>query len=259
MNEQITILLQKRGVVPTVVGVVALASGIGIGYILGKRKATKLVKLLAEAGVESVEKVETTTTTYDIELDDGTEIVRSYPAPLGDPTSTLADGEAEEDEEDRLLTREEFHEVLHRPLISDPDNQPPDVVLNETEEDGWNYETELSTRTADEPYVIHCDEYFADEMGFVQSTLTYYKGDNILVDENTVPIYNHDKTVGELKFGYGSKDPNVVYIRNEKFQGEYEVLLEPGFYAVEVLGQEIESEYSEGDLKHSLQKFRDSD
>jgi hypothetical protein len=63
-----------------------------------------------------------------------------------------------------------------------------------------------------------------------------------------------------LVFGHGSGDPNVVYIRNEKLQAEYEVLRDPGSYEIEVLGGHVEREMQEVDLKHSRQpgKFRET-
>jgi hypothetical protein len=127
---------------------------------------------------------------------------------------------------------------------------PPDKAS------GWDHQKEVATRTTDAPYVISVIEYGANETEYSQSTLVYYKGDDILCDPRDTPIYNKDKIVGELKFGHGSNDSSVVYIRNDILKAEYEVLLEPGHYTVQVLGQEVEDNLND-DLKHFHQrKFR---
>jgi len=72
-----------------------------------------------------------------------------------------------------------------------------------------------------------------------------------LCDSHDKPIYNHSEVVGELLFGHGSNDPNVVYIRNPKLEAEYEILRDEGSYEEIVLGEQIEHEAEEGDLRHS--------
>jgi hypothetical protein len=121
----------------------------------------------------------------------------------------------------------------------------------------WDYEEEKEKRSMDKPYILHQDEYFSKETEYSQSTLTYYSGDDILVDEQEVPIYNYKAVVGDLQFGHGSDDPNVVYVRNDKLSGEYEVIKDSGHYEIEVLGNEYESILEKHDLKPNVMKFRD--
>lgn len=123
-------------------------------------------------------------------------------------------------------------------------------------DDGWNYEEELKNRHPDNPYIIHKDEFYSDEMDFAQITLTYYSGDDIMADEDDSPVYNHLDVTGPLRFGHGSGDPNVVYIRNEKRRAEYEVLFDDGLYSVEVLGLEIEDNERARRVKEAPRKFR---
>jgi len=144
-------------------------------------------------------------------------------------------------------------------LEVDPEPEPHILVTNvfAKEDDEWNYENELATRTKKIPYVIHEDEFILDEMGFTQETLTYYAGDDIMADGQDTPLYNYEGLMGELMFGHGTKDPNVVYIRNEGIRMEWEILRHSGFFEVEVLGHTIEDQYTDKELKHSVQKFRD--
>lgn len=135
------------------------------------------------------------------------------------------------------------------------------VVTNvfDTAGDEWDYAIELNERRRQSVYVIHIDEFMADEMEWEsQSTLTWYEGDKILTDSKDVPIYDWVSVVGELKFGHGSKDANVCYIRNERLQAEYEVLRDPGSYEMIVLGNQVEERARRADVKHehSPRKFR---
>jgi hypothetical protein len=138
--------------------------------------------------------------------------------------------------------------------------QSVDASVFSGEEDDWDYEEELKDRGQGHPYIIHRDEFFSqEEVNNSQSTLTYYRGDNVLCDELDTPIYNMEKVVGTLIFGKGSQDPNVVYVRNEELEAEYEVLLDHGYYQTEVLGQAVEDDLSANDVKHSkhsVRKFR---
>lgn len=122
--------------------------------------------------------------------------------------------------------------------------------------DDWNYEEEGKNRSPESPYILHYDEFIENELNFSQSTLTYFEGDNILCDEQDVPMYNHDEVVGELKFGHGSNDPNVVYIRNHHMKCEWEILYNPSSYEKEVLGLEAEKDLSDKGFKHGTPRFR---
>lgn len=123
------------------------------------------------------------------------------------------------------------------------------------EDKDWDYDLEVARRRPDQPYILHQEEFINDEMGFRQETVTYYEGDDIMADQLDTPIYNFSTIMGDLEFGHGSRDANVVYIRNETMQMEWEVLRHKGMFAHEVLGLELEHE-AENSLKHSVLKFR---
>jgi hypothetical protein len=120
----------------------------------------------------------------------------------------------------------------------------------------WNEEHELSQRTPHAPYIITCEEYVSDDLNYKQSTVTYYAEDDIMANEADVPIYDWNSLMGDLRWGHGSNDKNVVYIRNEAHRQEWEVLLHQGSYEVEVQGLHDDN----GELRHSqrrILKFRD--
>ena len=88
-------------------------------------------------------------------------------------------------------------------------------------------------------YVIDIDEFMNSEVGYTEVTLTYFAGDNVLVNEQEMPVEDVAATVGKdnlAYFGYRSKDPKVVYIRNNVLQLDFEVVRSEGKYSEEVAG-----------------------
>ena len=118
-------------------------------------------------------------------------------------------------------------------------------------DDDWDYEKEVKSRSSSEPYVLHKDEFYADELNYSQISLTYYAGDDILVDEEDAPIYNHNQIVGPMLFGHGADQTNVFYVRSDKRRAEYEIIRDPGMYSVEILGLSLEKREISNDLRHS--------
>lgn len=254
MNVQFTNLLSRvqssKVAVPAIVGVAAFASGTALGYILGKRNGDVFEVYVDEDVVQG---------DYMDSVDD--EYIPLWSR--ANITNLALFEEAEEtwleehflDEEAEMMIEED--EELEAALDESEEAFEPEVnnIFAGNDED-WDYEAELSTRTATNPYVIHIDEFVEDSMDFHQKTVTYYAGDDIMADETDTPLYGYYNLMGELKFGHGSKDPNVVYIRSEAFQTEWEVLLHQGSYAIEVEGMHIEQQYETKELKHSVPRFR---
>jgi hypothetical protein len=137
--------------------------------------------------------------------------------------------------------------------VEQKDNE--NIVINvfPDEDDDWDYDEEVKHRTPDHPYIIHRDEYFSNELDYRQSTLTFYEGDEILCDEQDVPVYNPEKVVGKIIFGHGSQDISICYVRNEHLEAEYEILVDHGYFQQEVLGAELGK-----DIRHShrVPKFK---
>ena len=89
------------------------------------------------------------------------------------------------------------------------------------------------------PHVISLAEYTAGEKNYTQVSLTYYAADEVLVEDGDIPVENHDMLVGIAnldKFGHRSRDPKVVYVRNDKLQIDYEICKSEGSFAEEVHG-----------------------
>lgn len=112
----------------------------------------------------------------------------------------------------------------------------PEVVVNHHNvfaqaEAGWDYAVEVKTRSADVPYIIHVDEFRQNEPEHEQVTLTYYEEDDILADQRNIVVDDMDAVIGlgNLgRWGHGSNDPNITYIRNEELKLDAEILRDRG-------------------------------
>lgn len=243
----------KGWVIPTAVGVTSFLLGSGAGYFFARYRqksvdisnlATKnciseLKEDLESQGVQLAFMFEERDRKSDVKIQQAARVVRD----LKDLTST---------DEASLAASRDLH-----PSVGQRNGDEEVSTVFRVVDDDWDYDVEVARRTPEEPYILHRDEFFADEKGYDnQTTLTYYQGDNVLCDEQDVPIYQHEKVVGDLKFGHGSGDPNVLYIRNERLEAEYEILLDSGYYVVEVLGGQAEESLERPGLKHSVYKFR---
>lgn len=98
-------------------------------------------------------------------------------------------------------------------------------------------------RDPEKPYIIQTEEFFEDRPEFSKVTITYYDGDDTLLDEREMPIDDANRVVGQDNLDAFSSgkvsakdDPHTVYIRNEKMSTDFEIVKEKGKYTVMVLG-----------------------
>jgi hypothetical protein len=135
-------------------------------------------------------------------------------------------------------------------------------VFDEPQEhvDHWDYAEEIKTRRFDVPYVIHKDEFFENEGDYTQAELTYYEGDDVLADAKDDIIDDQDAYIGLAnlaKFGHGSQDPVIVYVRNVELEIDFEITHSDGKYAHEVHGFPDELQHSEPRHHKGRQRFDD--
>lgn len=99
---------------------------------------------------------------------------------------------------------------------------------------------EEEKREEGRPYIIKKETFFENDEDYSQTTLTYYEADDVLLDEDDRVIDNQIRLLGDdnYYFGRGSGDKNIVYIRNEYLEADYEVVRSLGSYAEEVFGIE---------------------
>ena len=104
--------------------------------------------------------------------------------------------------------------------------------------DVWDYAVEVKERVPHLPYIIHVDEFTQNEDDYEQITYTWYEEDQVLADVRDEQVDNLEQVVGiaNIKFGHGSQDPNVVYVRNERLHLDIEITKDGGSYGEQVHG-----------------------
>jgi hypothetical protein len=223
----------KKWVIPVATGIASFAAGAVVGYIYARRN------------VEVVETVEYEQIEIDFEEgealapEDFTINRQRFVDRYGDSSDHQA--------ESKVLSH------VEKIIASGGDPTSADRLVSNVfvDNEDWNWETELANRSTERPYILHVDEYSANENDYRQVSFEYYAGDDILADETRQPIYNYTALVGnDMNFGHGSEDPNIFHVRNDSREAEYEIVYNPGAYAEEVLGiepgPELDAWYSEG-------------
>jgi len=96
------------------------------------------------------------------------------------------------------------------------------------------------------PYLITFAEFDANDTDAEQITVSYFAGDGVVLDESDTVITPDrvEQIIGTdnlNKFGTNTEDPdmepNVIYVRCERFNMDFEVTRSHGKHSVEVLGQ----------------------
>ena len=96
-----------------------------------------------------------------------------------------------------------------------------------TIKDEYNVDEENEYR---DPYIIAPEQY-GEDIDYHLVELTYYAGDNKLVDEDWRVIKNVEELVGkDALSSFGEYEDDAVHVRNERLQTEYEILLDERKY-----------------------------
>lgn len=259
----------KGWVIPVVVGVVSFGGGLAVGYIAGKQQKAVDDYFVDEEQVdeEAQYQIHTHTSDFpplslDVVMADHESAMDKIEA--GKKAAALAaikeyqgesikvdpmDPDKGRPDPSEIKVVTEVTTIEHEyaesvVLTADGEEISVDEYLEHAKEDGWDWEAEVAYREADpdKPYVIHMDEFFTNESEYTQGELYYYEEDDVLVDEDKTPIYDHIDIIGEFKWGHGSDDEDIFYVRNNKTEVEFSILRQNDSYVRAVLGIEEEEE-----------------
>lgn len=238
------------------IAVLSAAAGMGLGYMLGKRVSSQeFDEAVAEACEENrqyfLRQAKKTEEHYEEKL-------QEFSLVAADATNALTRYRGEEElveaaTEVAQIQYSDYDETedegfapnvasvpvpeldpIPVALPNDPENSPhPNPVHKPKHREPYVDKSK--------PYVIPVEEFVANENEWPQSTLTYYEGDDVLVDEEDQNILDDASRlllVGThlSDFGVQSNDPRAVYLRNEKMHLELEVLKDQSKYADKVAG-----------------------
>jgi hypothetical protein len=170
------------------------------------------------------------------EIEDTSSGVLILENPGGDNFLELPEKEEPEDEYPNGMLDETAPitgETIVQSIWENGNNQVPiNIVMSD--------EPEMPDSDPDHPYIITVDQYMDNEIHEDNKiSVMYYEEDDVLVDEREQRVPDIEGTVGSSnlhKFGLGSKDPNVLYVRNEKLNADFEIILDRRSYQEVVLG-----------------------
>ena len=216
---------------------IGLAAGFATGFYFGYKLARQRTK--AEALKEADEQIDQMREYYESKL-------------------TAAEPKPELDEiiEERgynSITGEHTRPLRPPvPIVVAPQPVIVDLSGQNSQDPDWIWPQELANRSPDKPYIIHEDEFTANETDYAQTQYTYWAGDDVITDTDNAPISQPNQVVGRqnLRFGHGAGDANIVFVRNDELNLEIEINREPGSYEEEVLGKTTPVEDG---LEHSSQ------
>lgn len=247
-------------------GVVGLLAGAAGGYFLSKKLLQKKYEELANeeiaqakefyAGVYKVDSDGTTFTPQEVMAqrhgEEAVEALREYQGLRDEDVEVEPAGEPHDEVIDEAQIQKIEQALRDKQVDVDEKKPSRNVFVDPT----FDLEEELKYRTEDKPYIITHDEYYEAAKDYDNHSLTYYQVDGVLCDEHDKPIENADEIVGEdhlVRFGSGSKDKNIVFVRNDVLETDYEIVRSRGSFLEEVLGMPNEEP---GSLKHSDDRRR---
>lgn len=151
-------------------------------------------------------------------------------------------------------TKKYYMKMAKKEEYEDPVNIAVGIVYAEGYEPKEEEEVEEDNEPSNEekgtePYVITLEAFVANPNEHDQQSITYFEGDDVLIDERNVPIEDIDSYIGLAaldRFGYGSKNPDVVYVRNERISMDLEVTRQSGSYERMFVGE----------IRHSDRRIR---
>lgn len=246
--------MRKELLYAIVAGTGGLVIGGGIGYVIANHLANEKIEDAIDKEVAEVKK-------YYRDRDEPSDGVEEDGG-FSDETDEngVPYGRFEVSPEDEKLL-EEFVAIQNRESYTTPeeaidyndpknyssirsklDNSRP-YTLEESEEideRSEEYRELLENRDSSEPYLITIDEFMTDSIADMENqTLTYFEADDTLMDDRERVIHEVEATVGSdnlTKFGQFSKDKDLVYVRNERIDTQFEIVRDTRSYVEAIAG-----------------------
>lgn len=256
-------VVRNNPVVLSIVGVLGLAAGAAGGYFVARKLLREHYAEIAEQEIAQAKEWYSSLNKVTVDGDplspqeilaqkdpEALAALREY---QGVERITDVEVEAPVAEEEELLERRVSQAAETEPDIEQKkDNETINVFVDRN----FDFAEEKKLRSKDRPYIITHGEWFGAEFEDFDSIELTYFADDVLVDENDKIVEDINGTIGDeslARFGHGSKDNNVVFVRNEKLQCEYEVTRTDQTY-LEALGLGPEPDNTE--LRHSADRRR---
>lgn len=216
-------------------------SGIGVGFMLAK---AMLQKQYDERLDEEIARTREFFAEGEVKVEEAIAAMTEYQG---------AGAECEIPEPEKVVVQEERSPETRPPAPMVPENTGP-VAYNRMSEPERRMEDIVQNAPASPmdpnaraPYLITFAEFDAgpEEVEYDQMTVSFFAADGMVLDEEDTPLSPDrvEQVIGTdnlNRFGTQTDDPNmdpnVIYVRCERFNMDFEVTRSPGSSA-EILGQ----------------------
>ena len=238
-------LIEPRSNTGLIIGATAVGIGLGsaLGYFIARRRLETKYNKITEDEIAEMRQhyrdktvaLENTAAKPELETLVREQGYSAEPPMAVTPPEAVVERAETVKEEESTDPRPPVPVVREENVFQQP--EPTEAELGE-----WDYHKERTRRSPNRPYVVHIDEVRENE-DYDSVTYTYYEEDDVLCNERDEVIdpRERDILIGEAnlnRFGHGSGDPSIVYIRNDKLEMQMEVIRSPNNYAEEVHGFE---------------------
>lgn len=243
----------------------ALGTGLMVGGLVGYAIAEKHVRKQAEDEIADARRV------FNKLREEAVDAAEKQARSDWFGPDAQGDGEDVEEETTEDLTVADLHEAARAlnyapPSGPRPDPRPPiESFIDDIKEpevksvyDPAKDPTQWD-RDPNFPYVITEEEFMQDAENYSKITIKYYDKDSSLVDEREQYIPNMDSIVGEDNmehFGIGTDSPDIVYVRNDRLESDFEVTREHANYSIDILGFEPDDDIGRIALKKQAENER---
>ena len=149
-----------------------------------------------------------------------------------------------------IKTKKELHNDFDDTkdiLKEDIDEKVVDDFLEDDEEssNAYNKALNMAQEVHDEPvYEINPEEFGEIDDIYDKISVTYYRGDDVLSDDEYNEILDTETTITfKIIDDFISCNKEVGYVRNEKLKIDYEVVIDEDSYSHVVLGEEYTNKF----------------
>jgi len=144
-----------------------------------------------------------------------------------DETTEVEDDEYYPDDDERDFVEAERNQIDYYKMTSKYRSSVNEESDDKNDEKGDERDDEVSYING--PYVISPDEFNSSPPGYNAQPLDYF-ADGVLAD-NWGVILDLDETIGEDAVNhFGEYDDDIIYVRNERTEIDYEVTRDPRTY-----------------------------
>lgn len=214
----------------TLFGVVAFAAGAVIGSVVTLKVVKTKYEQIADEEIQSVRE-EYTNLMVKMKKHLNESATYDGPQDAAEAASEEEDVESYPDDDERDFTENEKKQIEYYKLTSIYRSDGNDEDDDENDEEGDEGEEEFNgeVQFINGPYVISPDDFSCSPPGYNAQPLDYF-ADGVLADDWGMKV-DIEETIGEENLAhFGEYADDVLYIRNERTEIDYEVTKDPRTY-----------------------------